>query len=299
MPISRIPNDGLSDATLRALGAYNSNGFLVQIAPDTFTNRSITVDPNDLVLTNADGVSANPLLQLAFRLKKDAATMTDWNNATSNGWFMGSSILNAPTTGWFIGNVENHGALGWCTQTVHDFTSAAAADGKRWRRHQTSGAWGSWYRIRDSETEVTAVASAAVTSGAATAALAAAATAAEYRANTNKLVSVNTAWNAAAFVTLTDAATITVDMSTFINAQVTLAGNRILGQPSNTKSGQTGVIRILQDAGGSKTLSYHADWEFPLGVAPTLSTAANAQDLLFYVVLATNRIYGTLIKGVI
>lgn len=295
MAISRIPNDGLSDATLRALGAYNANGFLVQVAPDTFINRSITVDSNDLVLTNADGVSANPLLQLAFRLKKDAATITDWNSATSNGWFMGSSITNAPTTGWYIGNVENHGALGWCTQTVHDFTGASASDGKRWRRHQTSGSWGSWYRIRDTEAEVDA----RVTAGAPTAALAAIGTAAEYLANTNKLVGVNTAWSAASFVTLTDAATITVNMATFINAQVTLGGNRVLGQPSNAKSGQTGVIRIIQDAGGSKTLSYHADWEFPNGVAPTLSTAANAQDLLFYVVLATNRIYGNLVKGVI
>ncbi len=70
-----------------------------------------------------------------------------------------------------------------------------------------------------------------------------AASAANYRANTaDKVLLTDDVWSAAAEVTLTDAATIAVDMSTFINAVVTLGGNRTLGQPSNTKVGQAGVI---------------------------------------------------------
>lgn len=124
------------------------------------------------------------------------------------------------------------------------------------------------------------------------------ATAAEFRANTaNQTLSTDQVWSAAEVVTLTDAATIAVDMSTFINAIVTLGGNRTLGQPSNTKVGQSGFIRIVQDGTGSRTLAYHADWKFAGGTDPTLSTAAGTTDVLFYQVLAANFVYATLVKA--
>lgn len=127
-----------------------------------------------------------------------------------------------------------------------------------------------------------------------------AAVASEFRANTAGILALTPAevWTAAAEVTLTDAATIAVDMNTFINAVVTLAGNRAMGSPTNEKVGQCGCIRIVQDATGTRTLSYGTDWEFAGGIAPVLSTPANSQDLLFYQVLATNRIFGNLIKAV-
>lgn len=125
------------------------------------------------------------------------------------------------------------------------------------------------------------------------------ATAAEIRAATaDKTLTADNIYSAAAEVALTDAATIAVDMSTFINAAVTLAGNRTLGQPSNTKVGQTGVIRIVQDGTGSRTLAYHADWKFAGGVDPTLSTAAGTEDLLFYQVIGANKIYASLVKAI-
>lgn len=130
-------------------------------------------------------------------------------------------------------------------------------------------------------------------------AAAALATAAEYRSNTaSKLLPVASVWSAAAEVALTDAATIVVDFSTFINGSVTLAGNRALGNPTNEKVGQSGYIRITQDATGTRTLSYGTDWEFAGGVAPVLSTAIGAQDLLFYQILAVDRIYGSLVKAI-
>jgi hypothetical protein len=124
-------------------------------------------------------------------------------------------------------------------------------------------------------------------------------TAADYRANTaGKALSTDKVWSAADFVALTDAATITVDMSTFINASVTLGGNRTLGNPSNTKNGQTGVIKIVQDGTGSRTLAYSANWKFAGGTAPTLTTTASAVDLLYYQVFSSTLIYASLIKDV-
>lgn len=125
------------------------------------------------------------------------------------------------------------------------------------------------------------------------------ATVTHYRANTaDKLLTTDIVWSSAEEVTLTDAATITVDMSTFINAVVTLGGNRTLGSPTNEKVGQSGVIRIVQDGTGSRTLAYGTDWEFAGGSAPVLSTTAADQDLLFYYVIATNRVFGSLIKDI-
>jgi hypothetical protein len=126
-------------------------------------------------------------------------------------------------------------------------------------------------------------------------------TADEFRAGTDTTRSlvVDQVWASAAEVTLSDAATIAVNMATFFNATVTLGGNRTLGQPSNTKVGQSGVIRVVQPgSGGPYTLAYHADWEFAGGTAPVLSTAANAQDLLFYQVIGPNRIFASLVKAV-
>ena len=105
-------------------------------------------------------------------------------------------------------------------------------------------------------------------------------------------------WAAGAEVTLTDAVTIAVDMSTFINGKVTLGGNRTLGQPSNTKLGQSGFIRIIQDGTGSRTLAYHADWKCAFGADPVLSIAAGTNDILFYTVVAANFIVTSLVKAV-
>lgn len=126
------------------------------------------------------------------------------------------------------------------------------------------------------------------------------ATTAQYQANTaNRILTTDQVWAAATEIVLTDAATIAVDMSTFINAQVTLGGNRTLGSPTNEKLGQTGVIRIKQDATGNRTLAYGSEWYFAGGIAPTLSTGANKQDLLFYYVFASNFVFANLVKAVI
>ncbi len=120
-------------------------------------------------------------------------------------------------------------------------------------------------------------------------------TAAEWRNNTaDKLLSTDQVWSAAAEVTLTDDTTIAVDMDLFINAKVTLTDNRTLGNPTNEKVGQSGYIRIIQDAGGTNTLAYGTDWEFAGGSAPVLATGGDDEDILHYVVLAANRILGPL-----
>jgi len=80
--------------------------------------------------------------------------------------------------------------------------------------------------------------------------------------------------------TLTDAATITTDCNNGNVHTVTLAGNRTLGAPTNLKAGAEYKWIINQDGTGSRTLAYNAVFLFEAGVAPVLSTAANAEDVL-------------------
>lgn len=105
-------------------------------------------------------------------------------------------------------------------------------------------------------------------------------------------LSVAQSWTAAqrgAQVTLTDATSVASDFAVGNNFNLTIAGNRTLANPTNIVAGQEGRIVVKQDATGTRTLAYGSVWKFPGAVAPVLSTAANATDMLnYYVIDATH-----------
>jgi hypothetical protein len=90
--------------------------------------------------------------------------------------------------------------------------------------------------------------------------------------------------------TLTDGATITPNFALNNSFTVTLGGNRTLANPTNLVAGQSGVIIINQDGTGGRTLAYGTNYDFGGGTAPTLTTTANAQDMIAYFVVSTSRI---------
>ena len=57
-----ITNGQPLDATLTSLAAYNTNGFLVQTATDTFAGRTITGTTNQISVNNGSGSGGNPTL---------------------------------------------------------------------------------------------------------------------------------------------------------------------------------------------------------------------------------------------
>jgi hypothetical protein len=119
-------------------------------------------------------------------------------------------------------------------------------------------------------------------------------TAAEYRTGTeaNKAIAPDQAWAAAAFVALTDGATVTPDLAAGFNFTWAIGGNRTLANPTNAKEGQMGCIRVTQDGTGSRLISsYGANYRFAGGTDIVLSTAAGAVDLLFYQVLPGGLIF--------
>ena len=94
-------------------------------------------------------------------------------------------------------------------------------------------------------------------------------------------VQVSTAVNVNT-VTLTDAASIVPSFDAGNTFVVTLGGNRTLAAPTSANIGQTGSIRIIQDATGSRTLSYNSAYQFVSGSVPTMDTSAGAQSILVF-----------------
>lgn len=80
--------------------------------------------------------------------------------------------------------------------------------------------------------------------------------------------------------TLTSGTNVSVDASLSNNFRLVLAHNATLDNPTNLVDGLILNFRIKQDATGGRTLGYGSKYKFPGGVAPVLSTAANAVDIL-------------------
>ena len=98
---------------------------------------------------------------------------------------------------------------------------------------------------------------------------------------------------AALGATLTDTSntgSVTLDFNAYQNFILTFTGNVTLANPSTESVGQTGVIVIIQDGTGSRTLTLGTDYETPAGGGLTISTTASAVDVLPYFVKASGSI---------
>lgn len=83
-----------------------------------------------------------------------------------------------------------------------------------------------------------------------------------------------------AYQVLTDATTVNWNGDLGGVAKVTLAGNRTLGDISNAREGAIYTLKVVQDATGSRTLAYDANYVFPGGTATVLTTTASKADFL-------------------
>jgi len=82
--------------------------------------------------------------------------------------------------------------------------------------------------------------------------------------------------------TLTDGATVTWNASTQQVCKLTLGGNRTLSAPTNGATGQFISIAVIQDATGSRTLTWNSAYEFTGDTAPTLTTTVSKADLFVF-----------------
>jgi hypothetical protein len=97
------------------------------------------------------------------------------------------------------------------------------------------------------------------------------------------------AWN-----TETDGATVTFDIDESRKHLVVLGGNRTLAV-SNTVSGDTFLIKLKQDATGSRTVTWFDTISWSGGVAPTLTTTANKSDTFAFICTGSNTYDGFIV----
>jgi len=84
--------------------------------------------------------------------------------------------------------------------------------------------------------------------------------------------------------TLTDAADIVWNVVNSPVAKVTLTANRNLSAPTGTgiAAGQMISLLVIQDAGGTNTITWNAVYEFPSDTAPTLTSTGALGDLFSF-----------------
>lgn len=112
------------------------------------TNLGLHADGSNLV-TNSF-VNMRTLLGLNVY----AISISDWDDAQSNGWYMADGASNAPeVTGWFIGTTVAHNSI-WAKQTVHSFVDDTATDSKKWVRDNNNGTWTAWRRVYENADEI-------------------------------------------------------------------------------------------------------------------------------------------------
>jgi len=88
----------------------------------------------------------------------------------------------------------------------------------------------------------------------------------------------------------TNTGNVTLDFDANQNFVLTFTGNVTLVNPSTESVGQTGFIAVIQDGTGSRTLTLGTDYESPASGGITLTSTANATDLIPYIVIAANRV---------
>lgn len=93
-------------------------------------------------------------------------------------------------------------------------------------------------------------------------------------------------------VALTDASPVTWNANTQQYATLLMTSGigatRQLQNPTNLVAGGIYVLQVTQSSTGTNALTYGANYKFPGGVAPTLSVANNAVDVLTFISNGTN-----------
>jgi hypothetical protein len=124
------------------------------------------------------------------------------------------------------------------------------------------------------------------------------AAASDYFAGTStaKLIAPSVIYQAP--TTTTFGTTTTFDFSTFNDSAVTLTGNITTMTLTNVTSGKAGTIAFVQDATGSRTAVFSTIFKFAAGAVPSLTTTANAVDILSYACRTTTFCTAALMKDV-
>lgn len=125
----------MQNGTTKGTFTTNQSGNTTIALSDTNTNTTYTAG-RGLALSGT-----------SFKLQDTCTTITDWNSATTTGWYMGTSASNAPVSSvWLYGEVIAHNT-NYVRQILYRFAADANVSGTncdKYERVQHNGTWGSW-----------------------------------------------------------------------------------------------------------------------------------------------------------
>ena len=102
----------------------------------------LTPAASRIPVADGNGKIADGWINLPARLGVTCTTITDWNAAKDNGWYMAAGANGAPDGNWYIGMTIKHNDI-WAVQMVCRF----ACDGVWFVRNLMNGAWGTWSHL--------------------------------------------------------------------------------------------------------------------------------------------------------
>lgn len=119
-----------------------------------------------------------------------------------------------------------------------------------------------------------------------------AATAAEFISNSapSKMLTPGAVWGAANPYNLGAASVYTPNLGAASDHMASPNVPFTLANPVGAKPGQKGIIVIVQDATGGRTVTFGTAYKFPGGIKPVLSTAPNAVDAISYMVVSATQL---------
>lgn len=286
-------------------GAVCGTGTVTSVAVsggiDTASGSSITTTGT---LLSVHLVNAQTGTTYTYLDSDRAKLVTHTNGSSIAGTLPQAGAASSFISGWYM-DAQNRGAgtltITPTTSTIDGSASLALTTGQGVRIFSDGT---NYFTMRGRETNNGTVTSVTCGTGMTGGAITASGTCANdvatssnfYSATASKMLDASVIYTSE--VTVTYGTTTTFDFNNFINGVVTLTGNITTMTFSNARAGKSGTIRFIQDGSGSKTTVWNSALKWAGGSSPTLSTAANAVDVLSYFCISSTYCIANLSKAV-